>query len=425
MLFQSLCKRDIGRLVEDRLIDCHTYERALELAKRAHQAARRTAATRPARTGRRRFELLGVTDAKERSNLIDRLYEETTRHFRDVRVTEIQKMEDRRTGGSTRFAVTDHAADAWDALDLTDVIPLAEWVAAHAAGDCEMVNIPSERPVHLARGAMFDNETVYFGKARSEYMVCQSRGEAELIARMAELGVSGEVSVPKTDRTARNLLEMLNARHERTVTRLRKLAINRSADGKTQQEIFDLLERWFVLGKPAAAGRPERSRRRSEVIDIRPAENHHHASGVNRQNRVSVPAAQTGQEQVGGAVAGSLHAVVVVQVAVAEVARSRRGAGGSRSLPTGGSSPSRPAPVPRSPARRRARRRPSRRSRCGPARIGGCRAAADAESRHRCCPPTRLRSGRRSPSSCVTGAYGAPLSKSSPKVMACWIQFVR
>ena len=252
--FRRMGKRDIGRMVEDRLIDCHTYERALEVAKRPITLPDELQQSDRRELDDAVFELLGVTNPKERSDLVDRLYEATARHFRDVRVTEIQKMEDRRTGGSTRFAVADHAADAWDALDLTDVIPLAEWVAAHATGDCEMVNIPSERPVHLARGAMFDNETVYFGKARREYMICQSRGEAELVARMAELGVSGEVSVPKTDRAARKLLEMLNARHEQTVTRLRELATSRSADGKTQQEIFDLLERWFVLGKPAASG---------------------------------------------------------------------------------------------------------------------------------------------------------------------------
>src|SRR5262249_42557643 len=141
------------------------------------------------------FELLGVADAKERSRLVDRLYLETALHFRDVRVTEIQKMEDRRSGGSTKFAVADHAADAWDALDLTDVSPLAEWVGAHATGECEVVNIPTERPVHLTDGALYDNETVYFGKGRRHHMVCQSRGEAELIARMATLGVTGEVSV--------------------------------------------------------------------------------------------------------------------------------------------------------------------------------------------------------------------------------------
>jgi hypothetical protein len=103
---------------------------------------------------------------------------------------------------------------------------------------------------------MFDKETVYFGKARREYVVCQSCGEAELVARMADLGVSGEVSVPKNDRAAMKLLNMLNVRHEKAVTRLRELATSRSAEGDTQEQIFNLLERWFVLGKPAAAGRP-------------------------------------------------------------------------------------------------------------------------------------------------------------------------
>ena len=199
------------------------------------------------------FELLGVTNPKERSDLIDRLYEDTARHFRDVRVTEIQKMEDRRTGGSPGFAVADHAADAWDALDLTDVIPLAEWVAAHATGDCEMVSIPSERPVHLARGGCSTTRPSTLARP-GEYMICQSRGEAELVARMAELGVSGEVSVPKTDRAARKLLEMLNARHEQTVSRLHELATSRGADGEDPTRDSELLERWFVLGKPAASG---------------------------------------------------------------------------------------------------------------------------------------------------------------------------
>ena len=253
-----ICARPVGGLVENALMDCHTYERALELAKKPIKLPDELKQPDRRQLDDAVFELLGVTDAKERSHLIDRLYEETARHFRDVRVTEIQKMEDRRSGGSTRFAITDHAADAWDALELPDLVPLAEWVAAHATGDCEVVNIPSERPVHLDRSSMFDKETVYFGKARREYMVCQSGGEAELVARMAELGVSGEVSVPKTDRAALKLLNTLNVRHEKAVTRLRELATSRSSDPDTQEQILHLLERWFVLGKPAAAGRPSR-----------------------------------------------------------------------------------------------------------------------------------------------------------------------
>lgn len=258
--FQRMGKRDIGRMVGDPLIECHTYERALELAKRPIKLPDELKQPDRRDLDDAVFELLGVTDPKERAELIDRLYEETTRHFRDVRVTEIQKMEDRRSGGSTKFAIADHAADAWDALDLTDLVPLAEWVAAWAAnyatGECEVVNIPTERPVHHNPGGMFDNETVYFGKSRREYMVCQSCGEAALIARMAILGVTGEVSVPKPDRAARKLLDLLNVRHEKAITRLRELATSRSADTDTQEQVLNLLERWFVLGKPASGGRP-------------------------------------------------------------------------------------------------------------------------------------------------------------------------
>jgi methylase of polypeptide subunit release factors len=256
--FKLLCKRDIGRMLEDALAECRTYERALELTKKPIKLPDELKQSDRRDLDDAVFELLGVTDGTERSHFVDRLYEETARHFRDVRVMEIQKMEDRRSGGSAKFAISDHAADAWDAFDLTDCVPLAEWVAAHAAGACELVNIPSERPVHLARNAMFDNETVYFGKARREYMVCQSRGEAELVARMADLGVSGEVSVPKTDRAAKKLLARLNVRQEKTVARLRELATSRSSDPNTQEQVLNLLERWFVLGKPVAASRSNR-----------------------------------------------------------------------------------------------------------------------------------------------------------------------
>jgi methylase of polypeptide subunit release factors len=255
---KSICGRTVGGLVEEALKECHTYERAIDLARR--EITLPDELTQP---DRRQlddavFELLGVADAKERSHLINRLYVETTLHFRDVRVTEIQKMEDRRSGGSTKFAIADHAADAWDALDLTDLTPLAEWVKSHAAGECEDVTIPSERPVHLTEGDLYDNETVYFGKSRRQHVVCQSRGEAELIARMATLGVTGEVFVPKNDRDAQKLMLALDVRHEKAATRLRELAASRSGESDTQDQVFDLLERWYVLGKPSAADRKAR-----------------------------------------------------------------------------------------------------------------------------------------------------------------------
>ena len=72
---------------------------------------------------------------------------------------------------------------------------------------------------------------------------------------MATLGVTGEVCVPKNNHDAMKLVFALNLRHEKAATRLRELAASRSGDTDTQEQVFDLLERWYVLGKPGAAGR--------------------------------------------------------------------------------------------------------------------------------------------------------------------------
>lgn len=246
----NMTKRDVGRLVDESLMECHSYARALDLASRP------LALSQELRQPDRRelddavFELLGVTSATERRALTDRLYTETAQHFRAIRVTEIQKMEDRAKGGRSKFAAAEQAADAWDALDLAEVTPLSEWVRIHGTGTRKELTIPDERPVHLATGSMFDEEAVYFGKRREEHVLCPSRGTAELMARMAELGVSGTQSLPVENSHAMKLLDQLNHRHGRACQRLRELAESRTANPDVQDQVFGLLERWFVLGRP-------------------------------------------------------------------------------------------------------------------------------------------------------------------------------
>ena len=112
------------------------------------------------------------------------------------------------------------------------------------------ITIPEERPVDLAVNSMFDHETVYFGKKRQEHVVCPSRGTAELLARMAILGVSGQQVLPVEDKAAKDLLEKLDQRHENASARLKELVKSRTSDPDTQDEVFKVLERWFVLGRP-------------------------------------------------------------------------------------------------------------------------------------------------------------------------------
>jgi hypothetical protein len=246
---RSMTRRTVGRLVDESLMECHSYRRALDLA------ARPLALSEELRQPDRRqldeavFELLGVESASKRKVLVDRLHAETAAHFRAIRVTEIQKMEDRAHGGGQQFTAAEQAADAWDALDLTDLAPLADWVRNHASGSVREIMIPDERPVDLAINSMFDHETVYFGKKRQEHVVCPSRGTAELLARMANLGISGMQVLPIDDNSAKRLLEELEQRHELASARLRELVESRTSDPDTQDEVFKVLERWFVLGR--------------------------------------------------------------------------------------------------------------------------------------------------------------------------------
>ena len=247
--FRSMTRRDVGRLVEESLMACHSYQRALELAVRPLELSEELRQEDRQQLDDAVLELLGVEDSGERGELRDRLYRETASHFRAIRVTEIQKMEDRARGGQRRFTATEQAADAWDALDLTDLAPLAEWLRARASGSLKEITMPDERPVHLATGSMFDHETVYFGRRRQEHVVCPSRGTAELVARIAELGVSGHHMLPADDRSALDLLNRLNDRHEAALERAKAIVESRTSDPDTQDEVMRILERWLVLGK--------------------------------------------------------------------------------------------------------------------------------------------------------------------------------
>jgi hypothetical protein len=256
---KAMCRRSVGRLVEEQLMDCHSPERArriaagpLALSNELGQDDRRSLDDAV-------FELLGVADAAERARLVERLHEETARHFRAIRVVEIEKMEQRTSTASRRFSVKELAADAWDAAELPEVTPLAEWIAKHTA--CTLaVDIPEERPAELSPSPMFDPNTVYFGNLKKSgthpaRIDCQSRDHARLIMRIANAGVSGPVHLPNDERLSKALFRELDARLDDAKRRFRELAESRTSDLQIQAQMIEQLFRWFVLGRnPVGAG---------------------------------------------------------------------------------------------------------------------------------------------------------------------------
>jgi hypothetical protein len=235
--------------------DCHTPERARKLATGPLVYSHELQQPDRRDLDHAVFELLGVSAARDREELIGRLYEATARHFRDIRVVEIEKMQQRAKSDGRRFSVQDLAADIWDAAALEEVTPLAEWVGQRPESGAA-VNIPDERPVTLTDSPLFGDNTVSFGKAQRTHVHCRSRAEAELVARLAALGVTGNVKIPGAQPECTKLLALVNERIEKASARFLELAQSRTGDERVRGQVMEALERWFVLGRDGPA-RPD------------------------------------------------------------------------------------------------------------------------------------------------------------------------
>ena len=247
---ESMQHRSVGRLVEEQLMDCHSPERAKRIAEGPVVLSEELLQKDRRALDDAVFELLGVGDGRRRKQLVDRLYYETALHFRQIRVVEIQKMEQRRKSATRRFSAEELAADLWDAAELDDMTPLKEWIAKQPGATAAVI-IPEVSPAHLSSHAkMFDNETVYFGKDRKTHVICRSREEAELVKLLADLGVHGPVNVPPKADGCAQLRKMIEERILIARSRFEELASTRTSLEEKQEEVVELLLRWFVLGRP-------------------------------------------------------------------------------------------------------------------------------------------------------------------------------
>jgi hypothetical protein len=257
--YEKMKQREVYHLLEPALLNCHSPERASRLAQAPLVLAPELMQPDRMNLDDAVLQLLGIDETSKRQEISTALRHEVAIYFRQGRVVEIQAMKNRSKAKTQKLQVHDLAADVWDAAGLDDATPLAEWLS-HQPESASEADIPEERPAVLAN-PLFGESAVYFGKAQKTYMDCASRGQAELVARLASLGVSGKVGMPADLAPCFKLLDRLNTRHDRAMARFRELAEKRTGDERLRQQMMDLLERWFVLGhevaKPARRAEPE------------------------------------------------------------------------------------------------------------------------------------------------------------------------
>jgi hypothetical protein len=249
---ESMQARESTELLEARFRQCHSASDLrlvagipLELPSELQQADRRALDDSV-------FALLGVTDQERRATLIDRLYHEITLHNRNIRIVEVQKMEQRRKTGTDRVSQIELALDAWIHLDAAWQLPLTAWLSDKSVIP-KITNLPDGEIRLPAPENFFEATTLFFGKKPGQAYECSSRAEAELLYRIAHEGLRGSFSIPSEEAQCRKLLADLEYRLEEGRRKISILAEERAGTEKLREQVVEILNRWFIHGQPELA----------------------------------------------------------------------------------------------------------------------------------------------------------------------------
>ena len=187
---------------------------------------------------------------------MDELHWETANHFRQIRIVEIQKQEQRAKSEGREFRTDELAADLWDSLPEDDKQPLAAWLASQIA-DGLPVNIPDSDGCSLPDASDFlDASSVFFhlpgaAKKEAQKISLPSRAHAELVYFAWQQKILGNLTLPKTEKAARDLYAAATARLTTLVTKASELARSRTSDERKAMDLSRLLVHWMINGKPS------------------------------------------------------------------------------------------------------------------------------------------------------------------------------
>jgi methylase of polypeptide subunit release factors len=252
--FAQLSTRNTGGMVEEAFMECRSSERAKKLTENPVVLPAELKQPDRYALDLAIFELLGVTDAHEREKLVNELYWETANHFRQIRIVEIQKQEQRAKSEGREFRTDDLAADLWDSLHEEDKQPLLEWVANQVSSGLP-VNIPESDSASLPDASDFlDASSVFFHlpgatNKQAQKIELPSRPHAELIHYAWQQGIRGDMALPTTETAAGDLLHEVKARVASLTAKASELARSRTGDERKALDVSRLLVHWMIRGK--------------------------------------------------------------------------------------------------------------------------------------------------------------------------------
>jgi len=247
--FAPMQRRPTQPLVEAEFMRCHSVEHAKQLAQRPVRLSEELRQPDRRALDDAVLEMIGVADPKKRASLLDELYLETARHYRQVRIVEVQKQV-QRAGGQRRPTAEGIAGSIWDSFSEEERGPtLEKWLQSQAAEGAS-VHIPDGTAEPLGKGHMFDPAGVDFRQGKTFHHETYANPEqAALVAALANLEIRGEVDLPTDQEACRELLRKLQKRLGEARSMFQDVTASRTGNETLRSATVGLLMQWFIHGR--------------------------------------------------------------------------------------------------------------------------------------------------------------------------------
>ena len=247
--FGRMQGRQTQPLVETDFMRCHTVEHVKQLAQRPAGLSDELRQPDRRALDDAVLEMIGVADSQERVTLLDELYLETARHYRQVRIVEVQKQV-QRAGGQRRLTAEDIAAGIWDSLgDEEKGPPLTDWLKMLKAKR-QAVHIPDGKAKALGKGHMFAPAGVDFAQGKTVHHETYAHpAQAALAALLANLEIRGQVELPANEAACAEWQTAVEKRLADAHGRFDALAGSRTGTQTLRDAAAGLLMQWLLHGR--------------------------------------------------------------------------------------------------------------------------------------------------------------------------------
>jgi type I restriction-modification system DNA methylase subunit len=193
------------------------------------------------------LELIGVAGSNERTKLRDRLYQEIALFYRQIRLLELQAMENRRRAQKGKAASPrEMAREIFETLDPALIRRFPESFLPEGE-TLETVELPEGKPKLFDEHDFYDSKALAIGTHK---LTLRHRAQAELAKLYCDLHRTGFAQLPLSEKNCAQMQRSWEKYFSEMQTVFRRLAAERTEDEDRQEAIIVELNRLLVFSPP-------------------------------------------------------------------------------------------------------------------------------------------------------------------------------